>query len=98
MVNRVFAGRRQNGSTDLEATEHSLREMGQRVGGGLLEKLLNAGGDIARTDVVCGKGHRARFTGLRPKQLVTVVGTVRLERLLLLRSVCRWRDPEGSRA
>lgn len=46
--------------------------------GGLLEKLLNASGDLPRTDVVCGKGHRARFTGLRPKQLV--VGTVKLER------------------
>lgn len=80
MVNRVFKGRSQIGGTDLEATEHSLREMGQRVGGGLLEKLLNAGAEIARTDVVCGKGHRARCTGLRPKQLVTVVGTVRLKR------------------
>jgi hypothetical protein len=80
MVNRVFAGRRQIGSMDLEATEHALREMGQRVGGGLLGKLLNAGGDIPRTGVVCGNGHRARFTGLRPKQLVTVVGRVKLER------------------
>lgn len=80
MVNRVFAGRRQIGSMDLEATEHALREMGQRVGGGLLGKLLNACRYIARSYVVCGKGHGARLSGLRQKKLVTVVGTVKLER------------------
>ncbi len=79
MVNRVFAGERRP-NKDLEATEQALREMGQRVSGGLLEKLLNADGDLPRIDVVCGKGHRARFTGRRPKQLVTVVGDVKLER------------------
>lgn len=62
MVNRVFAGRRLIGSTDLEATEHSLREMGQRVGGGLLEELLNAGGDIGQMLFAArgiGRGSRA---------------------------------------
>ena len=52
MVNRVFRGRVKIGGVDLEATEHALREMGHRVGGGLLEKLLNAGGGIERTNVV----------------------------------------------
>lgn len=80
MVNRVIAGRRRIEGLDLEATENGLRAMGQRVGCGLLEKLLNAGRRIARTDVVCGKGHRARFKGSRTKQLVTVVGALKLER------------------
>lgn len=80
MVNRVLAGRRQMEGLDLEATENGLRAMGQRVGCGLLEKLLNAGKSLTRADVVCGKGHRARFRGSRTKQLVTVVGGLKLER------------------
>jgi hypothetical protein len=80
MVNRVLAGGRQIASIDLEATEYGLRAMGQRVGGGLLEKLLSAGRSIPRADVVCSNGHRARFTGSRTKRLVTVVGIVKLAR------------------
>lgn len=80
MVNRVFRGRRQDGSLDLEATEYGLREMGRRVSGGLLEKLLKGVRGNPRTDVVCQKGHRAAFRGWRMKRLTTVVGIVKLER------------------
>jgi hypothetical protein len=45
-----------------------------------LEKLLNAGGGIERTSVVCSQGHGARFIDFRGKDVVTVVGTVKLER------------------
>lgn len=88
MVNRVFRGRGEIGSVDLEATEQALREMGQRVGGGLLEKLLNAGAGIERAHVVCGQGHRARFIDCRKKDVVTVVGTVKLERGYYHCAVC----------
>lgn len=88
MVNRVFRGRVEIGSVDLEATEQALREMGQRVGGGLLEKLLNAGGGIERANVVCSQGHRARFIDSREKDVVTVVGTVKLERGYYYCAVC----------
>jgi Uncharacterised protein family (UPF0236) len=80
MVNRVFRGKGQEGGMDLEATEQAVRQMGQRVGGGLLETMLNGVRSTPRPDVVCKQGHRARFTGLRSKRLVTVVGTVKLER------------------
>src|SRR5262249_5220693 len=63
-----------------EGTEYGLRMMGQRVGGGLLERIINVGKSIPRLDVVCTGGHRARFKGSRAKQLVTVVGTVKVER------------------
>lgn len=75
MINRMKMA-----DIDLEATENGLRSMGQRVSGGLLERLINAGGSIPRLDVVCASGHRARFIGLRAKQLVTVVGMVKVER------------------
>ena len=73
MVNRVLGGRSRIEGLDLEATEYGLRAMGQRVGCGLLERLLNDGKSIPKADAVCSNGHRARFTGLRTKQLVTVV-------------------------
>jgi Uncharacterised protein family (UPF0236) len=80
MVNRVIRGKGQEGGMDLEATEQAVRQMGQRVGGGLLEKMLNGLRTTLRPYVVCKRGHRARLTGLRSKRLVTVVGTVKLER------------------
>ena len=54
--------------------------MGQRVSGGLLEKLLNGVRGNPKTDVVCKKGHRAAFRGWRVKRMTTVVGAVKLER------------------
>ena len=56
MVNRVFEGRPQIASMDLDGIEHALREMGQRVGGGLLEKLPNASGDIPGQMLFAARG------------------------------------------
>jgi len=50
------------------------------VSGGLLEKLLNGVRSNPRTEIICENGHRAPFRGRREKRLVTVVGTVKLER------------------
>jgi hypothetical protein len=76
MVNRVMREK----EVDLEATEKAVREMGQRVGRELLDRILNCRVGSPRTDVKCGAGHPARFKGWRAKQLVTVVGTVKLKR------------------
>jgi hypothetical protein len=76
MVNRVMREAR----IDLEATEQAVREMGQRVGREMLERLMNGRLGRAGTEVVCDAGHWARFKGWRKKRLVTVVGTVKLER------------------
>jgi len=76
MVNRVLREK----MVDLEATELAVREMGQRIGGELLERIMNCQTAIPRIDVKCGAGHLARFKGWRKKRIVTVVGTVKLER------------------
>lgn len=53
----------------------------QRVGSVLLEQLLNSdhGGHRGQR-VPCGGGHQAEFIDYRPKQLQTILGTVRVER------------------
>jgi hypothetical protein len=65
---------------DLEATEKALRDMGQRLGRGLLEKLLDmeTGGERGWMD--CGSGHLAKLRELRNKHLTTVLGPVTLRR------------------
>jgi hypothetical protein len=78
MVERVFLGKE---TIDLEAVEKALREMGQRLTGSVLEKVLNADGGLYRgSRIDCGKGHQARYGGQRKKQLVTVAGQVSVQR------------------
>lgn len=79
MVGRVI-GNRVGWKIDLEATEKALRQMGQRLGGSLLEKLLNGYGERTGSRIDCGKGHRARLCGVRSKQLTTVLGQVKIRR------------------
>lgn len=80
MVERVFRRKKQE-STDLEAVEKGLREMGLRLSGKVLEKVLNADGGSYRGSIIdCGKGHQARFVEQREKELVTVVGPVPVRR------------------
>lgn len=80
MVERVFR-RKEGEPIDLEALEKALREMGQRLSGSVLEKVLNVDGGLYRgSRIACGKGHQARYGGQREKQLITVVGRVRVRR------------------
>ena len=65
---------------DLEATEKALRQMGQRLGGSLLGKLLNGDGKPPIGRIDCGKGHWARLCGVRSKHLTTVLGEVKIRR------------------
>lgn len=79
MVERVL-GRQPGQKMDLEATEGALRQMGQRLGGSLLGKLLNGDGAPTSSRIDCGKGHRARFCGARSKQLTSVLGEITIRR------------------
>lgn len=59
----------------------AIRAAGQRIGGSLLEKLLNADeGGYRGTRVDCGKGHQAQFVEYRSKQLTTVLSPVKVRR------------------
>lgn len=64
---------------DLEATEKALRDMGQRLGGSLLQKLLNIETGSKRW-IDCGSGHLAKLIELRNKHLTTVLGPLILRR------------------
>ena len=59
----------------------AIRESMHQVGGVILEKVVNAEGRGYRgTQLDCGQGHPAKFVEYRQKQLLTVLGPVRVER------------------
>jgi hypothetical protein len=65
----------------MEASEMAIRATSHRLGGSLLEKLLNADGKgYQGATVDCGKGHRARFVEYREKELITVLSPVNVSR------------------
>jgi hypothetical protein len=71
----------QRGHVDLEASELAIRAASHRIGGSLLEKLLNAdGGGYRGVGIPCGKGHSARFVEHRKKGLLTVLAPVDVSR------------------
>ncbi len=81
MIERVFQEIGQRGHVDLEASEMAIRAASHRIGGRLLEKLLNAdGGRYQGSYIPCGQGHRARFVEFRNKELLTVLAPVEVQR------------------
>src|SRR5437667_1495414 len=59
----------------------AIRVASHRIGGRLLEKLLNAdGGRYQGSYIPCGQGHRARFVEFRNKDLLTVLAPVEVHR------------------
>jgi Uncharacterised protein family (UPF0236) len=80
-VQRVFQDIGQKGHVDLEASEMAIRAASHRIGGRLLEKLLNADeGGYQGSCLDCGQGHSARFVEYRRKRLVTVLTPVEVGR------------------
>jgi hypothetical protein len=66
---------------DLEALEMAIREAVHQIGCRLLEKVLNGDqGGYSGPRLACGPGQEARFLGYRDKEVVTVVGPVKVER------------------
>jgi hypothetical protein len=81
LVRHIFRDITQQGHIDLEASEIAIRATSHRIGGSLLEKLLNAdGGSYSGATVDCSKGHRARFVEYRGKELTTVLSPVHVRR------------------
>ena len=90
IVGRVFGDVRRGGHLDLEASEMAIRSSVHRLGGSLLEKLLNAdGGGYRGRSIECGHGHRAEFVDHRSKQLVTVLSRVEVGRAYYYCETCR---------
>ncbi len=81
MAGRVLKEWQGRGEPDLEAGELAVRASMHRLGGRLLEKLLGAdGGGYEGARIECGQGHEAQFEGYRHKQLLTVLGPLRVRR------------------
>ncbi|MGH9625723.1 MAG: ISKra4 family transposase [Bryobacteraceae bacterium] len=75
----IFAGCRKSGTFDLEAIEMATRAAAHQLGAKLLEKLLSAPTGCEPA-VPCGCGQQARFHEMRPKQLLTVLGPITIQR------------------
>jgi Uncharacterised protein family (UPF0236) len=75
----IFAGGRKSGGFDLEAIEMAIRAATHQLGAKLLEKLLSAPREFKQT-VPCDCGQQAQFQQMRPKQLLTVLGPITVQR------------------
>jgi hypothetical protein len=83
----VFAGLRRSGHFDMEAVEMATRSAAHQLGAKVLEQLLSAPAEFER-EIACPCGQRARFHQMRSKRLVTVLGTIIIERPYYLCTDC----------
>ena len=89
LLGRVFAQRRKDGRTDLEAVESALRAALHQAGAAALTQLLQFEAPAAdQRQWPCRCGHHARYQEIRSKPLLTIVGPVRLSRPYYLCSQC----------
>lgn len=89
LLSRVFAQRRQDGRTDLEAVESGLRTALHQAGAAALSQLLQfAAPEAQQRQLPCPCGHHAQYQEIRSKPILTIVGPVRLSRPYYLCSQC----------
>ena len=70
---------RKTGRLDLEAVEMALRGAMHRAGAGAGEQLL-AMPDSVEREIACGCGQKARLHEMRPKQILTALGRIQIQR------------------
>jgi hypothetical protein len=87
LAGKIFADRRKNGHIDLEAVEMLVRESMHRAGAAALSHLLSEGPPESPA-IPCSCGHSARYKQLRPKPILTVVGSAEYERPYYVCSQC----------
>ncbi len=81
IVSLSFKDKDNLGHIDLESLEMCVRSSMHRVGSIMLEKLLNSdGGDYRGRTIPCDKGHNFEFIEYRDKELLTVLGEVKVKR------------------
>ena len=89
LLGRVFAQRRKEGRTDLEAVESGLRAALHQAGAAALTQLLQFEAPAAdQRQLPCPCGHHAQYQEVRSKPVLTIVGPVRLSRPYYLCSQC----------
>src|SRR5258708_2972337 len=91
LLGRVFAQRRKDGRTDLEAVESALRTALHHAGAAALSELLQFETPAAdQRQLPCPCGHHARYQEIRSKPVLTIVGAVRIARPYYLCSQCHF--------
>ena len=86
---RVFAQRRQDGRTDLEAVESALRATLHHAGAAALTELLQFQAPAAdQRQLPCRCNYHAQYQEVRCKPVLTMVGPVRIARPYYLCSQC----------
>jgi hypothetical protein len=89
LLGRVFAQRRKDGRTDLEAVESALRAALHQAGAAALTELLQCQAPAAdQRQLPCRCGHHAQYQEIREKPVLTIVGPVRISRPYYLCSRC----------
>lgn len=80
-MSRLVGRGQKLGPLDLEASEMAIRTSMHKIGGVMLEKLLNADArGYCGVEVDCGLGHAAGFVDYRWKEVLTVLASVQVER------------------
>lgn len=78
---RIFAERRENGRTDLEAVESALRTTLHQAGASALSELLQFEAPVPdQRRLPCSCGHQAAYKELRSRPVLTVMGWARMNR------------------
>jgi hypothetical protein len=76
-----FKDRDKLGYIDLESLEMCIRSSMHSIGSIMLEKIINAdGGDYRGKSIPCERGHDYEFMAYRDKELLTVLGKVKVMR------------------
>jgi len=79
-----------NGHVDLESLENYIRSSMHKIGSIMLEKLLNAdGGDYRGVSIPCENGHTYDFVEYRNKDVMTVLGEIKVSRVYYYDKECR---------
>ncbi|MBV8514562.1 MAG: ISKra4 family transposase [Acidobacteria bacterium] len=83
----IFRGWQQSERFDLEAMEMSIRAATHQMGAKVLQELLQSSGCFER-EWACACGQKAHFQELRPRTILTAVGSVTFQRPYYLCSSC----------
>jgi hypothetical protein len=84
----ILVDLRKSGRLDLEAVEMATRTAMHQAGAVVLKALLEKCQQEVAKDVACRCGHRARFHEMRPKQILTVLGRIYIQRAYYLCGHC----------
>jgi hypothetical protein len=77
------------GGIDLESLEMRIRSSMHGIGGLMIEALLNTDGGFKGKSIPCGNGHTYEFLEYRKKEILTVVGKVKVNRAYYYDRQCR---------